>query len=87
MDNEEGIRTLDELSCSLRVTSYPLSEAAHIIGVGRGPGVCILRVLTELAVLHELAFPLIEYWKSHDTGAGCVCLIVVSNGQIWSLWG
>ena len=50
----------------------PLAEAAHLIGVGRGPYVGVLGVFEELAILHELARLFIEYWQSHDTGVGCV---------------
>ena len=86
VDNEEGIFPLNALSCSLRVPSYPLVEAAHIIGVGCGPGGVVLGVFKELAILHELAFPFIEYYQSHDTGSGCVFPGAVSNGQIRSVW-
>ena len=86
VDKKEGIRPLNTLSFSLHVTSYPLTEAAHIIGVGRGPGCCVLGVITEFAILHELARLFIEYWKSHDTGASCVCPDTVSNRRIQRLW-
>ena len=87
VDNKEGTRPLGALYCDLRVPSYPLSEAAHLIGVGRGLGGGVLRVFKELEILHKLARIFIEYWKSHGTGAGCVCPGAVSNGRIWSLWG
>ena len=45
VDNKEGIRPLDAFSCALRVLSYSLTEAAHLIGVGRGPGGGVLGVL------------------------------------------
>ena len=61
VDNEEGVRPLDALSCALRVVSYPLSEAAHFIGGGFGPGGGLLGVFTELEILHELASLFIEY--------------------------
>ena len=52
VDNEEGIRPLDEFSCALRVLSYSLEEAAHLVGVGRGPDGGVLRVFTKLSILH-----------------------------------
>ena len=87
MDNKEGIRSLDVLYCYLLVPSYPLVEAAHLIGVGLGPGDCVLGVLTELAILHELARLFVDEWKSNDTGAGCVCPGAVINGRLRRLWG
>ena len=72
VDNKEGIYYLDAFSCDLRVISYSLSEAAQLIGVGRGPGGGILGVFTELLILHQLDSLFIEYWKSHGIGAGCV---------------
>ena len=87
VDKEEGIRSLDALYCYLCVPSYPLEEAAYLIGVGRGPGGCILGMLTELVILHDLARLLVKYWQSHDTGDGCVCPGALSNGQIRRLWG
>ena len=48
MDNEEGICPLDAFSCDLRVLSYLLTEAAHLIGVGRGQYGGILGVFKEL---------------------------------------
>ena len=87
MDNKEGIRPLDTLSCALRVPSYPLAEASHLIGVGCGPGGGVLGVFKELAILHELARLFIKYWQSHETGSVCVCPGAMSNGQIQSLWG
>ena len=80
VDNEEGIRSLDALSCAIRVPSYPLIDAAHLIGVGRGPGGDVLGMFKELTILHELARLFIEYWKIHGTGAGCVCPGAVRNG-------
>ena len=77
VDNKEGISTLDAFSCALRVLSYSLAEAAHLIGVGRGPGGGVLGVFTEL---------FIEYYKIHGIGAGCVCLCVVINGRVRRLW-
>ena len=87
VDNEEGIRPLDAFSCDLRVPSYPLAEAAHLIGVGRGPGGGVLGVFEELAILHELARLFIEYWQIHGTGSGFVFSGVVINGRIRRLWG
>ena len=87
VDNEEVIRKIDALSYSLRVPSYPLAEAAHIIGVGRVPGGGILGVFKELEILHELACLFIDYCQSHDTGSGCVFPGAVINGQIQSVWG
>ena len=87
VDNEEGIRPLDAFSCALRVISYSLAEAAHLIGVGSGPGGGVLGVFTELLILHQLASLFIEYWKSHVIGADCVCPAAVSNGQVRRLWG
>ena len=55
VDNEEGIRPLDAFSCALRVLSYSLTEAAHLIGVGRVPCGGVLGVFTGLSILHELA--------------------------------
>ena len=52
VDNEEVIRPLDVLSCALCVLSYPLAEAAHLIGVGHGPGGGVIGVFTELLILH-----------------------------------
>ena len=72
VDNEEGIRPLDALSCALCVTSYPLEEACHLIGVRRGPGGGVIGVLMELVILHEFACLFIEYCQRHDTGYGCV---------------
>ena len=46
VDNEEGIFPLDAFSCYLCVPSYPLAEAAHLIGIGRGPRGCVIGVLT-----------------------------------------
>ena len=46
VDNKEGVRPLYVLSCSLYVPSYPLAEAAHLIGIGRGPRGCVIGVLT-----------------------------------------
>ena len=54
VDSEEGIRPLNTFSCALCDISYSLSEAAHIVGVGRGPGGGVLGVFTELSILHEL---------------------------------
>ena len=87
VDNEECIRSLDALSCDLRVISYLLAEAAHLIGLRRGPGGGVLGLLVELAILHELARIFIKYWQIHGTGAGCVCPDAVINGRIQSLWG
>ena len=72
VDNEEGIHPLDALSCALCVTSYPLEEACHLIGVRRGPGGGVIGVLMELVILHEFACLFIEYCQRHDTGYGCV---------------
>ena len=55
LDNEEDIRPLDAFSYDLCVISYPLEEADHLVGVGRGPGGGVLGVFTELSILHELA--------------------------------
>ena len=52
VDNEEGICPLDALSCALRVLSYSLAEAAHLVGVGCGPGGGVLGVFTEFSILH-----------------------------------
>ena len=87
MDNEEGIRPLDAFSCDLRVPTYPLVEAANIIGVGRGPGGGVLGVFDKLAILHELARLFIEYWQIHGTSSGCVLSGAVSHGQIRRFWG
>ena len=87
VDNEEGIRLLDAFSCDLHVIYYSLAEAAHIIGVRRGPGDGVLGVFMELSILHELARLFIEYCKSHGIGAGCVCPGEVSNVQVKSFWG
>ena len=84
--NKEGICSIDAFSCALRVLSYSLAEAAHLIGVGRGPGGGVLRVFTELSILHELDSLFIEYWKIHGIGAGCVFPGAVSNGRVRSLW-
>ena len=72
VDNEEGICFLDSFYYALRVISYYMVEAAHLIGVGHGPGGGVLGVFTELLILHELASLFIEYWKSHGIGAGSV---------------
>ena len=69
---EEGIRPIDAFSCALRVLSYSLAEADHLIGVGRGPGGGILGVFAELLILNELACFFIEYWKGRGIGACCV---------------
>ena len=45
VDNGEGICPLNALSCSLCVPSHPLAEAAHLIGLGRGPGGWVIGVL------------------------------------------
>ena len=87
MENKEGIHPLDMLSYALFVPSYSLAEAAHIIGVGRGPGGVVLGVFKKLEILHELACLFIEYWQSHDTGDDGVCPGAVRNGRIRSLWG
>ena len=87
MDNEEGIRTLNALSCDLRVLSYLLSEAAHLIGLGSGPGGGVLWVFTELVILHYMARLFIGYCQSHGTGVGCLCTGMVSNEQMRRLWG
>ena len=87
VENEEGICPLDTFYCALCVLSYSLEKAAHIIGVGRGPGGGVLGVFTELSILHELASLFIEYRKSHGIGAGCVCPGAVSNGRVRRLWG
>ena len=87
MNNKEVIRPLDAFSCSLRVLSYSLAEAAHLIGVGRGPGGGILRVFAELSILHELASLFIEYWKYHGIGACCVRPGAVRDGRFRRLWG
>ena len=60
VDNEEGICHLDTFSCALRVLSYSLAEAAHLIGVVRGTGGGVLGKFTELSILHELARLFIE---------------------------
>ena len=52
VNDEEGIRPLNAFSCALRVISYPLEEAAHIIGVECGPGGGVIGVFTELSILH-----------------------------------
>ena len=87
MDTEEFIRPLDSFSYALCVTPYPLAEAGHLIGVGHGPCGSVLRNFEELAILHELACLVTEYWKIYGTGSGCVCPSEVSNGRIQSLWG
>ena len=87
MNNEEGIRPLDTFSGALRVLSYSLAEAAHLIGVGRGPGGGILGVFAELSILHELACFFIEYRNGHVIGACCVCPGAVSDGWFRRLWG
>ena len=87
VDKEEGIRPLDAFSCDLRVLSYSLEKAAHIIGVGRGPGGGVLGVFTELSILHELARLFIESWKIHGIDSGCVCPGAVRNGLVRRLWG
>ena len=87
VNNKEGIRPLDAFSCDLRVIYYSLSEATHIIGVGRGPGGGVLGVFAELSILYELARFFIEYWKGHDIGAFCVCPGAVSDGRFQRLWG
>ena len=71
VDSEEGIRPLDAFSYALRILSYSLEEAAHLIGVGRDPGGGVLGVFTELSIIYELARLFIEYWKSHGIGADC----------------
>ena len=86
VDTEEFIRPLDSFSYALCVTPSRLAEAGHLIGVGHGPCGSVLRNFEELAILHELAFPFIEYYQSHDTGSGCVFPGAVSNGQIRSVW-
>ena len=86
VDKEEVIRPLDASYYSLHVLSYPLVEAAHLIGVGRGTSGGVLGVFTEFLILHELARLFNEYWKIHGIGAGCVCPGTVSNGRIWCLW-
>ena len=87
MDNEEGICSLNAFFCALCVLSYSLAEAAHLIGVGRGPGIGVLGVFMELLILNELASIFIEYWKIHGLGASCVCPGSVSNGRAQRLWG
>ena len=86
VDSKEGIRPIDVFSCALCVLSYPLAEAAHIVGVGCGPGGGVLGLFKELSILHELACLFIEYWKFHIIGAGCVCPCAVRNGRVQSLW-
>ena len=86
VNNKEGIRPLEAFSCALRVLSYSLAEAAHLIGVGRGPGGGILGVFAELSILHELDHLFIEYWKGHGIGACCVCPGAVSNVLFRRLW-
>ena len=44
-DAEECICSLDALSFSLYIPSFPLEQATHLIGVGRDPGGCIIGVL------------------------------------------
>ena len=61
VDNEEGIRPLGTLLCSLHVTSYPLAEAVHLVVVGHGPCGGVHGVFTELAMLHDLARLFIKY--------------------------
>ena len=72
VDNKEGISTLDAFSCALRVLSYSLAEASHLIGVKRGPGGGVLGVFVEFLILHELACLFIKYWKGHGIGTCCV---------------
>ena len=81
VNNKEGIRPLDAFSCALRVLSYCLAEAAHLIGVGRGPGCDVLGVFAGLSIIHELDHCFIEYWKGHGIGACCVCPSTVSDGR------
>ena len=87
VDNEEGICPLDALFCTLRDLSYPLADAAHLIGVGRGPVGGILGVFMEFSILHELARLCIDYGEIHGIGSGCVFPGTVSNGRIRRLWG
>ena len=86
-NEEEGIRSLDTFSRALRVLSYCLAEAVHLIGVGRGPGGGILGMFAEFFILHEMARIFIEYWKFHGIGACCVCPGAVRNGRFWRLCG
>ena len=60
VNNEEGIVPLNVFSCALRILYYSLAEAAHIIGVGLGPGGGVLGVFAELLILHELAHIFID---------------------------
>ena len=43
VNHEEGIR----------VPSYSLEEASHLVGLGRGPGGGVLWVFVELSILYE----------------------------------
>ena len=72
VNNEEGIRPLDAFSCALRVLSYYLEEATHLIGLGHGKIGGVLGVFAELSIIHELARLFIEYWKGHGIIDCCV---------------
>ena len=52
VNDEEGIRPLNAFYCALRVPSYSLEEAAHLVGLGLGPGGGVLWVFVELSILH-----------------------------------
>ena len=86
VNHEEGIRPLNAFYCALRVPSYSLEEAAHLVGLGLGPGGGLLWVFVELSILHEMARLFIEYWKGHGIGACCVCPGAVSNVLFRRLW-
>ena len=86
VDNEEGICSLDAFYCALHVLSYSLAEAAHLLGVGRGPGGGVLGVFMKFSIIHEFASLFIDYCKIHGIGASCVCPVTVSNGRVRILW-
>ena len=86
VNNEEGIRPLNAFSCALRVLSYSLEEAAHLIEVVRVIGGGVLGVFVELSIIHELSRLFIKYWKGHGIGACCVCPGAVSNGRFRRMW-
>ena len=46
VNNEEGICSLNAFSCALRVLSYYLAEASHLIEEGRGTGGGVIGVFT-----------------------------------------
>ena len=86
VNHEEGIRPLNAFYCALRVPSYSLEEASHLVGLGRGPGGGVLWVFVELSILHEVARLFIEYWKGHVIGSCCVLPGMVIDGRLRRLW-